>query len=184
VRKPWALGVHVVPMDRTEAAPAVPTVRRLGAKRRVAGERGLPKPEIDSVELTPEGVVGDYNVYRTTEKAGDPAMAVLVVPLETIEALNRDGWPVRPGDLGENITTEGVPGEEFRPGQRFRVGSATLEISKACEPCTNLYVLPYVGEARGPAFLKATVGRRGWYARVLRGGRAQRGDRFERVVGT
>jgi MOSC domain-containing protein YiiM len=101
---------------------------------------------------------------------------VLVLPVETIEALNRDGWPVRPGDLGENVTTQGVPYDELRPGRRFRVGTALVEISKACDPCTNLYLLPYVGDARGPAFLKAMLGRRGWYARVVRAGRVHRGD--------
>ena len=33
-----------------------------------------------------------------------------------------------------------------------------------------MYSLPYIGPARGPAFVRALVGRRGWYARVLAGG--------------
>ncbi len=157
-------------------------VYRLGSKGKRAGERGLPKPEVGQAEILAEGLEGDYNVYRQTERAGDPAMALLLIPLETIEALNRDGWPVRPGDLGENVTTRGVRYEELRPGRRFRIGSAVVEISKACDPCTNLYTLPYVGDAKGPAFLRATLGRRGWYARVVTPGRTRRGDPVERVA--
>jgi MOSC domain-containing protein YiiM len=53
----------------------------------------------------------------------------------------------------------------------MRIGDVELEISKPCDPCTETYSLPYIGEARGPAFVRALVGRRGWYARVLTGGR-------------
>ena len=50
------------------------------------------------------------------------------------------------------------------------MGEVVLEVSKACDPCTILYGLPYVGIERGPAFLRALAGRRGWYLRVARGG--------------
>jgi MOSC domain-containing protein YiiM len=86
---------------------------------------------------------------------------------------------VRPGDLGENVTTGGIPYDAFQPPKRVRVGGAILETTKPCTPCTNLYLLPYVGHAKGPAFLKATLGRRGWYARVLDEGTVRRGDPIE-----
>lgn len=156
--------------------PSEAVVHRLAAKGRREGEHGLPKPEIPVAELSFDGVRGDYNVYRQEEKRGDPAMALLVLPLETIEELNRDGWPVRPGDLGENITTRGVPYDRLEPPARFSLGSARVETTKACTPCTNLYLLPYVGRERGPKFLRATLGRRGWYARVLTPGTVRTGD--------
>jgi len=157
-------------------AHPVGTVRRIGAKPRTPHEHGLPKPEVLEASFRRSGVEGDYNVYRETERAGDPEMAVLLIPEETLSDLNRDGWPVRPGDLGENLTTAGIPYEAFQPSTRVRVGEAELQTSKPCTPCTNLYLLPYVGAARGPAFLKATLGRRGWYARVLEEGIVRRGD--------
>lgn len=106
-------------------------------------------------------------------------MALLIVPRETLADLVREGWPVRPGDLGENITTEGIPYATFRPGLRFRAGEVVFEVSKPCTPCDNLYLLPYVGPARGPEFLKVMLDRRGWYARVVREGRVRSGDRIE-----
>ena len=166
--------------------PKVPdsgTVRRLGAKAKVAGEHGLPKPELLEARVTVRGVEGDYNLYRETSKAGDPAMALLLIPEETLEGLNREGWPVRPGDLGENITTSGIAYERLAPPRRLQIGEAVVETTKPCEPCDNLYLLPYVGRERGPAFLKATLGRRGWFARVVREGNVRRGDRIEPVDG-
>jgi len=160
--------------------PTAPgTVRRLGAKSRVEGEHGLPKPELATARFTARGIEGDYNLYRETKRAGDPDMAVLLIPEETLEDLNREGWPVRPGDLGENVTTRGLPYELLAPPRRCRIGTAVVETTRPCEPCDNLFLLPYVGRERGPAFLKAMLGRRGWFARVVEAGSVRRGDRIQ-----
>jgi MOSC domain-containing protein YiiM len=151
-------------------------VFELHRKPETEGEHGLPKPTIPKAFVTHSGVDGDFNRYRHEVKQDDEAMAILLMPRETLEQLGREGWPVRSGDLGENITTEGIPYEAFIPGRRFRVGEAVLEISKACTPCDNLYLLPYVGQGRGPEFLKVMIDRRGWYARVLREGWIRAGD--------
>ena len=155
------------------------TVARLNVKPRTPGERGIPKEGVDSVFLTRSGVKGDYNVYRQEEKGGDPDSAVLIVPLETIRELNSEGWPVKPGELGENVTTSGVPYRSFGAGKVFSLGEAVLQVSRPCEPCDNLFLLPYVGPAKGPEFLKTLLGRRGWYARVMKEGGVRRGDRIE-----
>ena len=156
-------------------------VRRISVKPATPGLHGLPKHEVGSVQVTRAGLAGDYNVYRQEENDGDPDSAVLLIPLETIRQLNAEGWPVKPGDLGENFTTVGVPYDRFSPGRTFRLGGATVQVSRACDPCVNLYLLPYVGEAKGPLFLKVMLGRRGWYARVLDEGPAKRGDAIEGV---
>jgi MOSC domain-containing protein YiiM len=156
--------------------PTHGTVRRLGAKPRTPHGHGLPKPELERAEIRFAGVEGDYNLYRQTQKAGDPEMAILLVPEETLAELNAEGWPVRPGDLGENVLTAGIPYEVLRPRARVRLGGAVLETAKSCDPCDNLYLLPYVGPGRGPAFLKAMLGRRGWYAKVVQEGTVRRGD--------
>lgn len=145
-------------------------------KPEVPGERGLPKRAVPEIRLREDGVEGDFNRYRHEERHDDPAMAVLLLPRETLAELNREGWPVRPGDLGENLTTEGIPPAEFRPGLTLEVGEAVVEISKPCEPCDNLYLLPYVGRSKGPEFVRTMLDRRGWYARVRRRGRVRAGD--------
>lgn len=155
------------------------TVRQINVKPMTPGERGLPKKPVGSAWLSAVGVSGDFNVYRHEERADDPDCALLVMPIETLVELNSEGWPIRPGDLGENLTTAGIPYSSFRVGKSFRAGGATFQVSKACDPCDNLFLLPYVGKARGPKFLKTMLGRRGWYARVLKEGRVKAGDAIE-----
>jgi MOSC domain-containing protein YiiM len=159
-----------------EVGPVEGWVHRVHRKPEAPEEHGLPKLPVPEARLTRNGVEGDFNRYRHEEKHDDPDMALLIVPLETLHDLNQEGWPVGPGDLGENLTTQGISNDAFVPGRRFRVGETVVEISKECTPCTNLYLLPYVGSARGPAFLQAMLGRRGWYARVLREGPVHAGD--------
>jgi len=148
-------------------------------KPETTGEHGLPKPSVSEAVIVRAGVQGDFNRYRHETKRDDPEMALLIMPRETLDQLQLEGWPVRSGDLGENITTEGIPYDAFAPGRRFRAGEVVFEVSKACTPCDNLYLLPYVGPTRGPEFLRTMNGRRGWYARVVREGRVRSGDRID-----
>ena len=159
-------------------------VHQINVKPRTPGARGLPKTPVDSASITKSGLAGDFNVYRHDELDGDPDSAVLVMPLETLKQLNEEGWPIKPGDIGENITTTGIPYGDFAPGRRFILGGVELQISRACDPCDNLFLLPYIGRAKGPAFLKTMLGRRGWYARVIREGTVRKGDSITPSGGT
>jgi MOSC domain-containing protein YiiM len=154
-------------------------VAGLHVKAEVPSERGLPKPPVDAVRVLRSGLAGDFNRFRHEERHDDERMAVLFIPEETLGELNREGWPVRPGDLGENVLTSGVPYDAFVPGYAVHLGEAVLEVTKPCTPCDNLYLLPYVGPTRGPEFLKTMLDRRGWYARVVREGTVRRGDPIE-----
>ncbi len=154
-------------------------VHQINVKPETPGEEGLPKTPVEAARVRAGGLAGDFNRYRHERQHDDPNAALLLVPLETISELNQEGWPIKPGDLGENITTTGIPYESFVPGKIYGVGEAEIQISKRCDPCTNLYLLPYVGERNGPAFLKVMRGRRGWYAKVLREGRIRVGDPIE-----
>lgn len=145
-------------------------VYQLNVKGRAIDESGIPKRKVDAAFARFFGLEGDFNVYRSVHKAGTLDQALLLVPLETIEQLNEEGWPIVPGDLGENITTRGIPYDKMRPGSCYWIGGAVVEISKACTPCSTLYGLPYVGKEKGPQFLKTMLNRRGWYAYVLKEG--------------
>jgi MOSC domain-containing protein YiiM len=145
-------------------------VVQLNLKPKEGRARGLPKRAVSQLTITAEGVEGDFNRWRTEKANGDPDQAVLLLSQEILAGLQAEGWPVQPGDLGENVTVAGLSPEALRDGAILRLGDAVLEVSKACDPCTILYTLPYVGRERGPEFLRIMHGRRGWYARVLQGG--------------
>jgi MOSC domain-containing protein YiiM len=148
----------------------------VSVKPRVRGEYGLPKPAVPRLEITPAGAVGDYNNYRTEKLPGDLDQAILVITRDVLDQLRAEGWPVAPGDLGENVTVSGVFESDLGPGAQLHIGPVVLEVSLACDPCTELCVLPYVGAERGPAFVRALTGRRGWYARVIQPGTIAPGD--------
>jgi MOSC domain-containing protein YiiM len=148
-------------------------------KPEVHGERGLPKTPVDRALVRRTGLVGDFNKYRHEEAHDDPAMAVLLMPIETIQELNKEGWPIKPGDIGENFTTLGISYDSFAPGKRFKIGKVVVTITKPCEPCSNLYLLPYVGKDKD--VVKAMSRRRGWYAIVEQEGEVAQGDAIEEL---
>jgi MOSC domain-containing protein YiiM len=146
-------------------------VLQLSVKPETPGEFGLPKRAVPELVISSTGAAGDFNRYRTEKLAGDRDQALLLMTEDLLDTLRSEGWPVARGDLGENLTLGGIPESSLAPGVRLRLGEVELEISKACDPCSETWSLPYIGSERGPAFVRALVGRRGWYARVLREGR-------------
>jgi len=151
-------------------------VASLSVKPETAGEAGLPKRVVASVEFTTAGAGGDFNRYRTRQLQGDPDSAVLLLTEDILVTLREEGWPVAAGDLGENVLVSGIPASALAPGSVVRLGEVRVQLTRDCDPCTELYLLPYVGTARGPQFVRTLQGRRGWYARVLDGGPVRRGD--------
>ncbi|MEP6687505.1 MAG: molybdopterin-dependent oxidoreductase [Gemmatimonadales bacterium] len=147
---------------------------QLSRKPKEGRARGLPKHSVTELTVTTDGVEGDFNRWRTELAGGDPDQAVLLLSDEILDELRAEGWPVEPGELGENLTIAGLPPDALGPGVGIRVGIVELEVSKACDPCTVLYSLPYVGVELGPLFLRTLAGRRGWFARVRRGGTIRR----------
>ena len=146
------------------------TLLQINVKPNTANEHGIPKTSVTSAILSKSGLEGDYNNWRTNKKSGNPDMAVLLYPIETIQELNKEGWPVKPGDLGENFTITGIAHSHFSPNQQYQIGESLIEISFECDPCQNLSVLPYVGKTKINEFIKTLMHRRGWYARVLKEG--------------
>ncbi len=145
-------------------------VVQLHLKPREGRARGLPKRAVNEITITPAGVEGDFNRWRTEKADGDPDQAVLLLNQEILVDLRKEGWPVQPGELGENLTVADLGVDALQPGVQVHLGEVMLEVTKPCDPCTVLYTLPYVGVERGPEFLRTMMGRRGWFARVLQGG--------------
>ena len=125
--------------------------------------------------MTPQGIRGDS--WAHPQIHGGPNQAVLLITNEGLGELIAEGYPVFPGALGENLTTQGLDRREIRIGQRFRVGEVMLEITKMRAPCTTLDVYgPSIKQAVYDALVKANDassprwGLAGFYARVLRCG--------------
>ncbi|MFV2014196.1 MAG: MOSC domain-containing protein, partial [Candidatus Heimdallarchaeota archaeon] len=156
------------------------TVLKINVKNREkfkqTGFAGLPKFETTEAEITVSGVADDYNDYRTKSKKSTLDRAVLIMTVDIMRQLEREGWPVKSGDIGENLTIDGLSYDSFKIGNIYRVGNAELQITEKCNPCTRLSNLQYVGEKRVNEFIKVLKNRRGWYAKVLREGIVRKGD--------
>ena len=153
-----------------------PIVFQINKKPDIKGEAGLPKISTEDATVTKLGLKGDCNNFRRNKKANDPDMALMILSHDIINNLNTEGWPVKPGDLGENITLTGIDYSEFAPLKKYKIGKIEIEISFACDPCMTLHHLPYIGKEHVKFFIKTLMKRRGWYARVLKPGEIKKGD--------
>lgn len=100
------------------------------------------------------GLVGDSHAHRVKR-------AVVIVDRSAHEALG-----LQPGDLREQITTEGLPGVSTLPvGTELRIGGLTLRVNGACAPCTHIGEMLGVDDVR--EFQAALEGRRGAECTVI-----------------
>jgi MOSC domain-containing protein YiiM len=83
-----------------------------------------------------------------------------------------------PGAFGENVSTFGLTENDVCIGDRFRMGTALLEVSQGRQPCWKQGAR--MEWTTVPA-LMVRERRSGWYYRVIEEGTAQTGDELELV---
>jgi MOSC domain-containing protein YiiM len=93
------------------------------------------------------GVEGDAHAGETVKHrsrvARDPTQPNLrqvhLIHAELHDELNAAGFEIKPGDMGENITTRGLDLLALPTGARLRIGSAALiEVTGLRNPCLQL----------------------------------------------
>ena len=131
---------------------------------------GIPKIPHSVRMVTRAGLEGDGHDH---EKHRSPIQAVSLLDLEILEAIKEEGYQLKPGDLGENLTLAGAAIQMRGLGDRLRFPSGLeLEITKVRNPC---YVLDEISSD-----LKRIMWNRiGVYAQVLVEGEVRQGDEFE-----
>ncbi|SRR5579884_2887509 len=142
---------------------------------------GVPKRPIEQATVTTEGITGDVHAHPAVH--GGPQKAVLLITSEGIEELKQAGFPLFYGALGENITTQGLDRRQMRLGQRWRIGAATIELTRVRVPCATIQVYGAgIGEAVYDRRVKAgdwsspRWGLSGFYAAVIEPGPIRAGD--------
>jgi len=135
---------------------------------------GLPKLPIQTAQVSRLGIEGDKHLYRLH---GGPQKALMLMAAEFIQALATEGFSVYYGAMGENLTVAGLPHTGWRPGQRYRAGTALIEFTEPRDPCSKLR--PYgVGIEKR---IRRAPGESGFYAAVLEDGIIQPGDTIQLV---
>jgi MOSC domain-containing protein YiiM len=133
-------------------------------------KHGAPIAVAEAVGRIDGGIEGDVHAHRTSR-------AVLVVDRATLDALQ-----LRPGDLREEITIEGLPDVTNLPvDTELRIGGATLRVNGPCEPCTHIGEL--LGVPDPEEFRQSLLGRRGALCTVIAAtARIRVGDPVEVLV--
>ncbi len=162
----------------------------MGTVIAVARDEGhrFSKPLLPAIRLLAGlGVEGDAHCGETVKHrsrvAVDPTQPNLrqvhLIQAELFEELATNGFSLRPGDMGENVTTRGLDLLSLPAGTRLRLGpDALVAITGLRNPCVQI-------EAFQPGLLKAVLGRdadgklirkAGIMGIVLAGGEVRPGD--------
>ena len=151
---------------------------------------GFSKETVESLRLLEgQGVEGDAHcgvtVQHRSRVAADPSQPNLrqvhLIHAELFDELRAAGFAVKPGDLGENLTTRGVDLLSLPVGTRLVMGAAVVTVTGLRNPCQQIngfqtgllkQVLKVDREGR-PVRLAGVMGI------VSRGGEVSTGDAFE-----
>lgn len=133
------------------------------------------RPVAEAVAVGAMGLAGDEQADRTVHGGVDKA-------IHHYPADHYDWWRGQlgdaplldaPGAFGENVSTLGLDEQTVCLGDRFRLGTALIEVSQARQPC---WKLDHRFGVKGMMAKVVTSRRTGWYYRVLEPGMAQAGD--------
>lgn len=147
------------------------------------GQTAIDKaPVTGPVQVRRLGLAGDQ-VFDTRNHGG-PDKAVYAFAREDL-----DGWAaelgaeIPDGQFGENLTTLGIDVNEAEVGERWRIGSALLEVASVRTPCNDFKM--WLGRCGhdNRAWVRrfALEARPGPYLRVLGEGEIRAGDELEVV---
>lgn len=136
---------------------------RVVGVHRDAEHRFSKRPVDEIVLVAGLGVVGDAHAGVTIQHLSrvrrDPTQPNLrqahLIHTELLENLRVKGYDVRPGQLGENLTTQGIDLLDLPTGAMLRVGSeVVLEVTGLRNPCVQIekFAPGMLGEVawRGP----------------------------------
>jgi MOSC domain-containing protein YiiM len=169
--KPWPPGVPLLGLF-------------VGATLRPLPPEGQPtgmfKEPVDRARIRVGGIVGDRQGDRRVH--GGPEKAVHLFTREAYARIG-DARPdvaelLRPGILGENLSTSGLIESEVCIGDVYALGSARIQVSQPRSPCWKIdnrlgttNMVPLINGLRCP----------GWYFRVLGEGTVTIGDNLQLI---
>ncbi len=150
---------------------------------RVASWAGIGRTSIDkqpvggAVRVERTGLAGDQ--VSDTRHHGGVDQAVYAFAREDLDWWEGElGREIRDGQFGENLTTRGLDVNESEVGERWRVGTALLEVAMVRTPCNDFKT--WLGlhgyDDRGWVRRFARHERPGPYLRVLQPGEIRAGD--------
>ena len=131
----------------------------------------IPKHTVTTVRVTTDGLAGDGHAHA---KHNRPDRAVSLFDMELLAQLRKEGFPLYPGAIGENLTVTGLRVQRMSPGTLLEIGKVLLRLEEPRKPC-------YVLDAINPSLKDVIVGRCGYMASVVQGGLIEAGMEIVRL---
>ena len=128
-----------------------------------SGHHGFSKDSCEAIEIVAgHGVSGDAHAGETVQHLSrvrvDPSQPNLrqvhLIHCELFAELGEAGFVVRPGELGENISTAEIDLLALGRGDRLHIGESVLAVTGLRNPCAQI-------EASQPGLLEHLAIRRG-----------------------
>jgi MOSC domain-containing protein YiiM len=141
----------------------------------------MKRPREGAVQVLAEGLGPDEQADRSVH--GGPEMALHLYPMDHHawwrEQLGDHPALDEPGGFGSNLAVSGLMENMVHIGDRFRLGSAVIEISQPRQPC---WKIEHRFGHKGMVAAITRTARCGWYFRVLEEGEVAAGDSLERIA--
>lgn len=139
------------------------------------------RPREGVVQVLSEGLAPDEQADRSVH--GGPEMALHLYPLDHHawwrEQIGDHPALGEPGGFGSNIAVAGLLEDQVHIGDRFRLGTALIEVSQPRQPC---WKIEHRFGHKGMVAQIVKTGRCGWYFRVIETGDVKAGDSLERIA--
>ncbi|GAB4479198.1 MAG: MOSC domain-containing protein [Erythrobacter tepidarius] len=139
------------------------------------------RPRAGAVQVLAEGLASDEQADRRVH--GGPEVALHLYPLDHHACWRREigDHPAldEPGGFGSNLAVSGLTEEMVHIGDRFRLGTALIEVSRPRQPC---WKIEHRFGHTGMIERIIASGRCGWYFRVIETGTVQAGDSLEKIA--
>ncbi len=123
------------------------------------------------VHLGQLGFDGDEQGNRTVH--GGPDKAALLYPAAHYPLWRAEGYDIPEGGFFENLTVDGLTEHDVHLGDRWRLGTAIVQVTQPRRPCRT--IADRWARKELPLEVQAT-GRTGFYIRVLEEGLVAAGD--------
>ena len=142
------------------------------------------RPWEGKVQILEDGLAPDEQADR--KHHGGPDMALHLYPLAHYEYWRGELGDIdllnEPGAFGSNLAVRDLTEDQVHLGDRFRLGSALIEISQPRKPCWKIeHRFADHCDSKGMVAKIVKSARCGWYFRVLETGEAEAGDTLERI---
>jgi MOSC domain-containing protein YiiM len=146
--------------------------KRIDTGRRIVETAIWKDPVEGRVKVRGVNLDGDRQADLTVH--GGPDKAVYAYAIEETRSWEEElGRPLGPGAWGENLTTEGIDVSGAVLGERWRIGTALLEVVQPRLPCFKLAL-----KMEDPTFVRrfAMASRPGAYLKIVEEGEIGVGD--------